>query len=339
MARPPLRTIEAGQAQLSSTHLQGPEENNAAALVAEFFPEQQALRHIGATADHRLVEIEPGQPLRLVNTEVTRITPDTVSLVRATSTTYDPGAGTVEGPAQLSAEQMTPRARSFLLPPLELSHADYLRRAGGSEDCLSEEHWERAIEQLQNGHGAQDIAQILNVDARQVTIVHMQLIETHLESIAAAPPARSASPSIDDAGITTPGGTFVSEAALDLVRGLQAQNPATRNADGTPTPFGAAIGKRGTSAKDPTSGLNHVGRALGQPMVEAKRPQREIARALGISRDAATALKREVEERAGADPGEQSRVSQAGSSEMGTAQHRGFPSRPRDRDRGGRSGR
>ena len=74
MALPPLRAIEAGQAQLSSTHLQGPEENNAAAVAAEFFPEQQPLRHIGATSDHRLVEVEPGQALGLVNTEVTRTT-------------------------------------------------------------------------------------------------------------------------------------------------------------------------------------------------------------------------------------------------------------------------
>jgi hypothetical protein len=90
MALPPLRAIEAGQAQLSSTHLQGPEDNNAAAL-AELFPDEQPLRHIGATSDHRLLNIEPGQALELVNTEVTRNTPDTVSLSRAISTTYDPG--------------------------------------------------------------------------------------------------------------------------------------------------------------------------------------------------------------------------------------------------------
>jgi hypothetical protein len=187
------------------------------------------------------------------------------------------------------------------LPPLaELSHAKYLQRAGGSEDRLSEEHWERAVEQLQNGYGVTDIAHMLNVDAGQVTTVHIQLIETHLESIAAAPPARSASPSVSDAGITTPGGTFVPAAELDRVKALQAENPATRYDDGTPTPFGAAIGKRGTSVRNATSGLNHVGRALGQEMVEDERPREEIRTALGIGPNAATALKREVEARADA---------------------------------------
>src|SRR5688572_5924114 len=104
MALPPLRAIEAGEAQLSSTHIQGPDENMAAAVAAEFFPEQQALRHIRATSDHRLLEVEAGG-VRLVNTEVTRTTPHTVSLSRATSTTYDPNAVTFEGPVQLSAGQ------------------------------------------------------------------------------------------------------------------------------------------------------------------------------------------------------------------------------------------
>lgn len=110
MAHLSLDEIEAGQAQLSSAPLQAPEDSIVAATVAEFLPKQQLLCHIGATSHHRL---------------------------------YAPGAMTSEGPAQLSAEQMTPRVRSFLLPPLaKLSHADYLRRAAGSEDHLSEESWD-----------------------------------------------------------------------------------------------------------------------------------------------------------------------------------------------------
>ncbi|MGO6748162.1 hypothetical protein ACCS93_38180 [Rhizobium ruizarguesonis] len=197
MALPPLRAIKAGQAQLSSTHLQGRDGSKAAAMAAEFFPKPQPLHHIGARSVHRLADVDR-RGLTLLNTEVTRTTRDTVSLRRVTSTTYDPNAGALEGPVQLSAGQMTPRAETMLLPPLELSHADYLQRASGSENRLSEEDWERAVEQLQNGYGVTDIAQKLNVDTGQVTTVHIQLMETHLESIAAAPPSRSASPSLSD---------------------------------------------------------------------------------------------------------------------------------------------
>ena len=305
MALPPLRAIEANEAQLSSTHLQGPDENNEAAMVAEFFPEQQPLRHIGDISDHRLLAVEPGQPLGLVNTQVTRITPDSVSLSRAASTTVDPDAVAFEGPVQLSAGQMTPRARAFLLPPLkELSHADYLLRAGGTEARLSEEHWERAVEQLQRGYGASDVARALNVDAGQVTIVHSQLIDIHLESIAAepserSPSARSGSPGISDVSMTPPDetspcGTPVPAAELAEVKRLQKQGLGTRNRDGTPTAFGEAIGKLGTSARDPTSALNHVGRVLGKEMILSGQSLKQIRTALGISGSAISALKREV---------------------------------------------
>lgn len=127
---------------------------------------------------------------------------------------------------------------------------------------------------------------------------------------------------------------------LDQVKALQAQNPATRNADGTPTPFGAAIGKRGTSVTDATSGLNHVGRALGMEMIQNGRQQGEIMTALGIGWNAAAALKREVQARAVADADEQSPGPQAKSSETGgAARNRGCEPRPQDRDRGRSGGR
>ena len=189
--------------------------------------------------------------------------------------------------------------RDYVQSPLvELSHADYLQRAGGTAAPLSEEHWERAIEQLQSGYGVTDVAHVLDVNAGQVALVDIQLKDVDPESIAAAPSTRTTSPSVDDAGVTTPRGTFVSAAELDRVRGLQAQNSATRNDDGTPTEFGAAIGKHGTSVRDKNSGLNHVGRALGQQMIENKEPQGKLATTLDISSNTAADLRREVKARA-----------------------------------------
>ncbi|MBX4899734.1 hypothetical protein HJA81_32690 [Rhizobium bangladeshense] len=160
-------------------------------------------------------------------------------------------------------------------------------------------------------------------------------LKREVEALAAA----SAAPAPSGPGVTTPSGTFVPDEELKRVRALQAENKATRYEDGTPTPFGAAIGKRGTSVKDSTSGLNHVGRALGQEMIKTGWPQREIRTALGISKQSAADLKRDVEARAVRDADRQRPVPQAESSQMGAARNRGLEPRPDNRDRrAGRGG-
>lgn len=158
MRLPQLSAIKAGEAKLSSEHLQAP-------LVTASFLRHQTPSSINARSEHRLVQVEPGLRLEVVNTEVTRETPDTVSLLRATSTT-----DVVEGPTELSAEQMTPRASALLLPPLaELGQDDYLQGVGGPVECLSDEHSPRAIEPAHNRYGVRSFAPTPNDDTYQVT--------------------------------------------------------------------------------------------------------------------------------------------------------------------------
>ncbi|MBX4899718.1 MULTISPECIES: hypothetical protein, partial [Rhizobium] len=160
-------------------------------------------------------------------------------------------------------------------------------------------------------------------------------LKREVEALAAA----SAAPAPSGPGVTTPRGTFVPDEEFKRVRALQAQNKATRHEDGTPTPFGAAIGKRGTSVRDRNSGLNHVGRALGQEMIKANRPQREIVADLGVGANLVADLKRDVEARAVRDADRQRPVPQAESSQMGAARNRGLEPRPDNRDRrAGRGG-
>ncbi|WP_221159331.1 hypothetical protein, partial [Rhizobium bangladeshense] len=154
-------------------------------------------------------------------------------------------------------------------------------------------------------------------------------LRREVEALAAA----SDAPAPSGPGVTTPRGTFVPDEELNRVRALQAQNKATRHEDGTPTPFGAAIGKRGTRVRDRNSGLNHVGRALGQEMIKANRLQKEIAADLGVSVNLVADLKRDVEARAVRDADQQRPVPQAESSQMGAARNRGLEPRPDNRDR------
>ena len=90
---------------------------------------------------------------------------------------------------------------------------------------------------------------------------------------------------------------------------------------------------------DKTSVLNHVGRALGQEMIEDRSLYEEIGTALGIGRSTVADLKREVKARAVADAAQQGPVPQAEASQMGAARNHDLEPRPEDRDRRGRRGR
>ena len=81
---------------------------------------------------------------------------------------------------------------------------------------------------------------------------------------------------------------------IDEAKALQQLDPRTRDASGIPTAFGYAIGKGGTSASDKNSQLNHVGRAIGQEMVNAQIRGTKIADTLGINATSASTLKQEV---------------------------------------------
>ncbi|MEK1929568.1 MAG: hypothetical protein AAAC47_07220, partial [Pararhizobium sp.] len=184
-------------------------------------------------------------------------------------------------------------------------------------------HVGRALgqEMIQGGYSQTDIKTALGIGSSVAAALRRE-VEARANASGVPGPV-SAGP-----GVTTPRGTFVPAAELARVRGLQAQDPATRNADGTPTAFGAAIGKRGTSVRDGTSVLNHVGRALGQEMIQGGYSQTDIKTALGIGSSAAAALKGDIDAQAVTDADEQSRVAQARNSETSAAQARGYEQRP-----------
>lgn len=201
---PQLRDI-ASERPFSSAHLQEDLQNKVDDYIAKRFPGVHKLARTGGEASYSLPTGEPGQP-QMITTQVKRTGRDTVKISRASTSAYfDLARGntgfqneTLENPVVLSKEQMTPRAAARLLPPLQdLSHDDYLRRAGKTEHPLSNENWERAVEQVQNNYPIPDIASHLKAGRDQVEIVHTQVKEIDPASIAVASPPRSVTPKSD----------------------------------------------------------------------------------------------------------------------------------------------
>lgn len=183
MPLPSLKDIAAGRDRLSSTHLQGPEENDRAQLLAELFSEQLPLARMNAISEHGLAQLDADGRPQLVSTDLKRTGADTVTVSRATSSTLS--NMTFEGPVTLGAGQLTPRAAAMFLPRLlpAPSYADYSRQAGGEGLALSQEHWERAAEQLSNGYAPGEVAHALGVDQGHVDLVRGQLAESGLEPL------------------------------------------------------------------------------------------------------------------------------------------------------------
>jgi hypothetical protein len=199
---PQLRDI-APERPFSSTHLQDDLLNNVDDYIEKRFPGVNKLARTGGEASYSLPTGEPGQP-QVITTQVERTGRDTVKISRASTSAYFARGNTkfqnerLENPVVLSKEQMTPRAAARLLPPLQdLSHDDYLQRAGKTEHPLSNKNWERAVEQVQNNYPVSDIASNLKAGRDQVEIVQTQVKEIDPASIAVASPPRSATPESD----------------------------------------------------------------------------------------------------------------------------------------------
>ncbi|RZS76824.1 hypothetical protein EV217_5055 [Phyllobacterium myrsinacearum] len=233
---PPLSDITPDR-PLSSTHLQDALQNRVDDDLEKRFPGNQRLSHIGGKEFYSQPTGQPGQP-ELMTTHVERIEGDAVKISRVSA------SGTsdfrMEDPVIVSREQLTPRAANRLLPPLDLSHDDYLGRAGKTAHALSDEHWERALQQVQNNYPILDIAKDLDVDPAQVSIVHMQVKEIDPASIATRRPF----PKIPEAGFFMPDGGHFSAEQLNEIKILYDQNPALRDDEGKATPFGQALGAR-----------------------------------------------------------------------------------------------
>ncbi|MBY5775432.1 hypothetical protein HFN63_36525 [Rhizobium leguminosarum] len=195
----------------------------------------------------------------------------------------------------------TPLDRNASLSrPEELSHAEYVRRAGGAEGCLSVEHWKLAVERLQIGYSVKDVAGHLDVEEPQITEVHFQLMEMDLENAAAEPlrrpfSARSAPSGRSEAGVATRGATAVSAEELKEVRRLQMKYNVPRNPSGELNAFGRAIGKDDEKRRK-YSILNSVGKALAKEMIRGGAMNEMIMKTFETSRGAVRTLVHEAYE-------------------------------------------